>query len=127
MSAGRDQLDTFGQIVVENLRDRAIEFYDILAAAQWKAPSLFNLQEELKTLGEHERTLLRRCIIAALEHGIHDFLFSLQEDRPGIAHVEIFVDGVSIIPLSDGLQAEIFGEDGWFDRFSKFGVPPDTP
>ena len=43
MGARRDPLDTFGQVVVEHVRDRAIEFYDGLAALRWKAPSRIGL------------------------------------------------------------------------------------
>ena len=127
MDIGRDQLDAFGQAVVEHLRDRPIEFYDNLAAGLWKAPSLFGLQSQIQALGEHERALLRRCLIEAIDHGIHDFLFRLQGDGPGLAHIDVLVDGVDIVPLSDGIHAEIFGEDGWFDRFSKFGESSDMP
>ena len=75
-------------------------------------------------LDEQQRALLRRCLVESLDTGLHDFLFRLQEDRPGIDRIEILVDGVSIIPLSDGLQMELFGEDGWLARLSAFGASP---
>jgi hypothetical protein len=32
----------------------------------------------------------------------------------------LFVDGIEVAKLSDGLHGEIFGDEGWIVRYSKY-------
>lgn len=65
-------------------------------------------------------TPLRRrssCLVAAL----HSLLFTMtgEDGTPAIV-----VEGHDVAEDSDGLHGELFGEDGWLARFSKYGAPP---
>ncbi|MEM7084213.1 MAG: hypothetical protein AAF465_15900 [Pseudomonadota bacterium] len=47
---------------------------------------------------------------------MHDFLFALEEKRNDVS---VFVGQCNVAEMSDGLQGEIFTEDGWYERFSQ--------
>jgi len=111
---------------MENLRDPGIFHVDGLLASHWKAPSHKELQALLGTLSEAQRGLVRRAFIASLDYAIHDFLFALQEQSDNDGPVRIRVRGKNVAALSDGLQGELFTEDGWYARFSKHGEPPEN-
>ncbi|MCK6074681.1 hypothetical protein [Paenibacillus silvae] len=117
----KQALDTFGQIVMSDLRDRSIDFFEQLVEGHWKSPSLEKLQAELQELNEKQINLVRSTLIRSLDRGIHDFLFKLQEQADFENDIEIKVQGVDIIQSSDGLQGELFTEDGWITNFSKYG------
>lgn len=68
---------------------------------------------------------MRPAFVEALDEAIHDFLFALQEEADSGGEVAIRVRGKNVATLSDGLHGELFGEEGWFARFSAHGVPPD--
>ena len=127
MKSRRESLDTFGKFLMEHLRDRAIDYYDGLASGHWKAPSLAQLQTDLQLLDERQRSIARRCVVSAVDHALHDFLFALQERADFENDIQIFVDGANIAQLSDGLQFALFTDEGWPARFSKFGESPDVP
>ncbi len=64
-------------------------------------------------------------MIAAVDSGLHDFLFALQEEHDARDGVSVAVDGQSVAAESDGLHGEPYSDEGWFARFSKHGPHPD--
>ncbi|MDQ6423622.1 hypothetical protein RB620_29865 [Paenibacillus sp. LHD-117] len=112
-------LDKFGKLVMKDLRDSSISYFDKLIEGKWKAPSLQNLQNDLKIFNEDQINIIRRALVSSLDTGIHDFLFRLQnEEEDGVI---IEVNGQNLAELSDGLNGELFTEDGWYHRFSEYG------
>jgi hypothetical protein len=124
-----EPLDRFGKFLMENLRDRAINHCEVLLEGRYTAPSLLKLQSNLASLTEEQRAVVRRCVISAIDHAIHDFLFKLHERADFENDIQVLVDGINIDDLSEtgwgGLHYELFGEDGWEARYSKYGEPPD--
>ena len=118
-------LDVFGKLVTERLRDTAVEKFEALSRGKLKAPSLQSLQVALASLNPREREIVRRCLVSSIDSAIHDFLFSLQEGEYEGTSVQVVVGGSDVNELSDGLQGEPYGNEGWISRFSKFGVPPE--
>jgi hypothetical protein len=117
--------DRFGLFIMTKLRDRAIRTVDVLLAGEGKAPSIQQLQNELAALTKDQKDLIRRCVIDSVDDAVHDFLFALQEQTDDELGIAVLVDGENPAQLSDGLQGELFGEEGWMARFSKFGMPPE--
>jgi hypothetical protein len=118
-------LDKFGEFVVAKLRDAAINHADAVLAARWKAPGLQVLQADLRKLTTEQRAIVRRCVIDAVDIGLHDFLFALQEEHDAGAEIAVLVDGQPVAAESDGLHGEPYSDEGWFARFSKHGRHPD--
>ena len=108
-----------------NLRDRAIEHHDLLAKGHWKAPSLQRLQRDLNALNKKQLSIVRRCVVSAVDAGIHDFLFALQELAESEDDIQVLVQGENIGKTSDGLHGELFSDEGWYARFSAYGKPPE--
>ena len=46
------ELDRFGEFLIKNLRDQAINYYDKLSKGEWKAPSLKPLQSDFAYFGQ---------------------------------------------------------------------------
>ena len=115
-----EALDFLGKLVMRSLRDPAIEFVDMLDAGRWKAPELSELQRKFRNMDPDSRKLVRRVIREAVDHSVHDFLFKLYENcEQGKLNIER--KGIKIHSLSDGFHGELFTEDGWQARFSKYG------
>lgn len=125
-SSEQNPLDEFGQFLMVNLRDAAISYFDELATSGWKAPSLAALQAELKSLGAEQLRIVRRCVMSSLDHGIHDFLFKLQESGDLDGNIRVQVQGQDVSAISDGLHGELFTKDGWMAKYSMFGEPQET-
>jgi hypothetical protein len=119
------RLDKFGEFVMKKLRDPAINNVEGLLRSHWKAPALKKLQSSLTKLTPKEKELVRRCVVQSIDTAIHDFLFAVQERADFENDIEIRVDGKNIVPLSDGIHGEAYGDEGWQARFSDFGAAPD--
>lgn len=119
-----NNLEYFGRFIVENLRDRALDHFEILAKRGSKAPALQDLQAALSKLTPAQLEVARRAIRRVIDSAIHDFLFALQEEHDSSGPLEVRVNGEAVAATSDGLHGEPYSDDGWFARFSRFG---DTP
>ena len=86
-----DALDQFGAFVVAKLRDAAIDHADSLLAAHGKAPGLQALQNDLGRLTHEQRTVVRRCVVQAIDAGLHDFLFAQQHQQDAAGEVAVVV------------------------------------
>ena len=124
MTEDAGPLDKFGRFLMENLRDRCLEHYELLAQGKWRVPSIQNLQTDVAAMDERQRDVARRCIVAGVDSAIHDFLFKLQERADFENDIHVIVDGEDVVPLSDGIHGEPYGDDGWQVRFSKYGARP---
>lgn len=116
------RLDKVGEFVTTRLRDRGIACAEQLIAGAWKAPALAGTQASVGRLSLEEQKLVREVVVESIDVAIHDFLFALGETSGFESGVELRCAGVNVAELSDGLQGELFSEDGWVARFSKY--PP---
>ena len=118
-------LDKFGKFIVENLRDKGIDFAEGLLKKQWNAPGLLEMQNEIANLNETQKTAFINAITKTIDGAIHDFLFALQEQADFNNDIQILVDGENIVELSDGIHGEAYSDEGWFAKYSLH--KSDTP
>lgn len=107
-------VDKFGKFIVENLRDKGIDFAQGLISRHWKAPDLLDMQNEIANLNNIQKIAFVKAITETLDGAMHDFLFALQERND----IQILIDGQNIVELSDGIHGEAYSEDGWITKFS---------
>jgi hypothetical protein len=124
--AARDSVDAFGRFLMANLRDEALEYYDLLTRGHWRAPELAPLQGDLGALTARQRAILRRCVVATVDHAIHHFLLSLLEQDDDGGAIRVLARGADVATLSEDLDGELYTADGWLARYSRFGEPPET-
>ena len=113
-------IDKFGKLFVENLRDRPLDYLQLLFDGMCKAADVQRLQSKVSSLSPDVKATVRELVEDLLTNAMHDILFAFQESHDDKTGIEIIVDGEPIAELSDGLHGEIFGEEGWIVRFSKF-------
>ena len=101
------QADAFGKFLVTQLRDQAIEHFDDLAAGHYKSPALLPLQRQLAGLDRETVSIIRRCVVNAVDSGIGHFLFGLQEEHDAGKDVAVLIDGR--YQTKDGTQGSIWG------------------
>jgi hypothetical protein len=120
-----EDLNKVGELLMRSLRDKAIEHFDGVASGKWKAPALAQLQHDVASLSADQKAVVRRCVMDAIDSGIHDLLFKLEEEGHSGGKLELQIGGKSIADMSDGLPGEPYGRNGWQAKFSRFGERPD--
>lgn len=120
--SSNESLDKFGEFIIRNLRDGAIDFFDKLLEGYWKATKLQKIQAELKDFTLEQKNLIRKCFVAGIDTAIHDFLYALEENQAEGDDIQLFVDGTNVLELSESLHSEIISKGKWFSRFSRYKI-----
>jgi len=113
-------LDTFRSFIINNLRDKQIEHFKGLLDGKWRAKKVQELQSQLSKFSREDKKVLANLVDNMLTATMHDLLSAIQENNNLDNTVKVIVDGQNITDVSDGLQGEIFGDDGWIERFSRY-------
>jgi hypothetical protein len=121
----REPLEKFGAFLVRNLRDKMLFDLDMLLRGAWKAPGLQERQKRVSDFSDAEKQVVSDVVESIIRAGMHDLLLALQEEADNAGSVRVLVDGEEVAKLSDGLQAEPFGEDGWIVRYSEYPSQTD--
>ncbi len=115
-----DLLSKFGEDFTVNVRDRVIGIYDKIVTGKMKSKEDLQLSEKLKKLNKEERDITREVVINCIDMVLHEMLdYMSDNEEVGI----YFVDGMSLInasDISDGLAGELYSEDGWLEKYSKY-------
>src|SRR5215216_3144594 len=103
-------LDEFGHQVIKRVRDDAI---------------FFTLREEAFTEAATSEVggapVAERLVRAAVDTALHYFLWLIESDES--LKLEVVAEegsGFDVVAASDGLSGELYTEDGWISRFSRY-------
>nr|WP_092067147.1 hypothetical protein [Dendrosporobacter quercicolus]NSL49713.1 epimerase [Dendrosporobacter quercicolus DSM 1736]SDL50153.1 hypothetical protein SAMN04488502_10164 [Dendrosporobacter quercicolus] len=112
-------LDKFGEVLVENVRDRTISNWDKILSGKMKGLSAQQVLEKIGGFNEEQKEALRWLVPKIVDVSLHNYLAMIEEYED--INVEVVNNGQSgnIRELSDGLAGELYTEDGWISRFSK--------
>ncbi len=89
-----------------------------LESGKIRSPSKQELISQLSEFSDEQKTVIRKLLTECVDCGVHDLLFAIEEEKQDIT---VLVDGENIANESDGLNGEIFTEDGWFEKYSEYG------
>lgn len=114
-----NNLDKFGELLMESVRDRTISNWDKILNGKMKGLSAQQVMEKIEGFSEEQKEILKWIIPKIVDVGLHNFLAMIEECEN--INVEVISNGgnSNIRELSDGLAGELYSEDGWIYRFSK--------
>lgn len=115
-----NSLDKFGQFIVTNLRDKAIEQYLMLERGELRGKAIQELQAKVASLSQDQKEIIRKVVIDVIDTAMHDLLFALQDAHDRNLGVEVIVDGRNVAAESGMLHGEHLGAGGWIERYSRF-------
>ena len=119
-NASQLAVEKFGKLVIECFKDNAVDTFEWFLTDRG-APDLNRvLSARIKDIPDETKDALRDCVIQSVMTGVHDFLHGLEVAQDFGEGIEVTVDGINIVQASDGLNYEIFGEDGFDAKFSNY-------
>lgn len=114
-------LEKFGRVLMAEVRDDAIDKYEAIVAGQMRSAPALELSKELLSLNHDQLSLVRKIVLSSIDDVVHNVLWMLEQHE---GEIELnFSDGpnkANLSEISDGLCGEIYGEDGWIARYSKY-------
>lgn len=114
-------LEKFGQILMTEVRDEAIEKYEMIVSGRMKSTPAIEFNKKLSALSDDQLSLIREVVVNSIDDVIHNFLWMIEQHEDD---VELTCsEGASkanMNEVSDGLSGEIYTDDGWIALFSKY-------
>lgn len=116
----RDVLDSFGEELIHEVRDYSIEqFYNsIHGIANTAERKIF--KEEFQKLSEENKKFVEIIVKKTVDMSIHYFLWMIETSDnfklQSIANNSV----VDLAEVSDGLCGELYTNNGWIQKFSKY-------
>ena len=117
-------LDDFGKFVITNFYEKGMDHLKMLCEQKYKVDK--NLQKQIKGLGDTGVEILEKTCMSTLDTALHDFLFALQDSFDRGSKFHFIVGDTNVAENSDGLNGELYGETGWYRRYSKYGDPAEV-
>jgi RPA family protein len=114
-------LQKFGQILISEVRDEAIDKYEMIAAGTMKSAPAIELHNKLSQFNEDQLSVVRQTVVSSIDDVIHNFLWMLEQHEDDVDllySADEDTDKENIRELSDGLSGEIYTEDGWIAKYS---------
>lgn len=115
-----EKMDPFGKLVMEKLRDISIELCEGLLDARYDSPGHKEMQREIESFSPKQKEVFLKCITYCIDGGINDFLANLDKASRKTKDINISVKNENILHLTESLNHELYGENGWQKRFSKY-------
>ncbi|RKZ38974.1 MAG: hypothetical protein DRR00_33750 [Candidatus Parabeggiatoa sp. nov. 3] len=116
-------LEKFGQILMSEVRDEAIEKYEMIAAGTLKSTPAMELNKKLSSFSDEQLSIVRQLVASSIDDVIYHFLWMLEQHEEDI-DMTCSEDAEStkenVINISDGLSGELYTEDGWIAKFSNY-------
>lgn len=115
-------LDSFGQEFISSIRDQSIFEFEAILNGRMKSKSSIELSNEIKAFDENQINVLKKVVFNSIDSVIYNVLNMLEQNEENMKLL-ISQDGndeKNILELSDGLSGELFTENGWIEKFSKY-------
>lgn len=113
-------LDYFGEIIIEQVRDRSIREWDKTLAGLMKGVKSDQYAKIYHNMSFEQQEYVKAMIPQIIDTTLHYMLWTLEQSKS--IDIGITLDYEKTERLqdkSDGLSGELYTEDGWIMKFSK--------
>jgi len=120
-------LDLFGEELMHQVRDTQIRLWDETFAGTARSSTYKNIYKKLSQSFNEEQLAVLGYLTPWVVDNVIAYLLGMLENEHEAIHISVDADGQtvpSLYAISDGLEGELYAEDGWIARFSK-ERPPD--
>ncbi|NQX66670.1 epimerase [Paenibacillus alba] len=114
----KKHLDTFGEILINKVRDVAIHNWDNIIDGNMKGQRAKEIREKLSIFNDEQIEVLKDVFPMVVDSTLHHLLRTLEQEDAIELSVEVEQKAKRIRDISDGLAGELYTEDGWIMRFS---------
>ncbi|WP_032139593.1 hypothetical protein [Rickettsia tamurae] len=120
MSKKQKLLDKFGSVYIDFVRDGVLTQMLGILNNTTKANKI--LAQKVNEISNESKEIIEIIVQETLDRCLHYTLFMLQEYEDEMALIMYDEDHnqYSLAEISDGLCGELYSEDGWIAKYSKY-------
>lgn len=115
-----DELEVFGRLIIEKVRDVTIQDWDSLVDGKSKGVTAKAVNEKLASFTQEELQIIKWIIPKIVDTTMHNFLCMIESSKK--FDIKVNTENGVVERLqdeSDGLYGELYTKDGWIMKFSK--------
>jgi len=118
----RPILDKFGKALMAQVRDESCSTLQCIISGKMADKHSKGLNRDLRKLklGPEAFEVLGRFLVEAVDIGLANFLEFLDVNEIEVRFRDENRQTRNIQAISDGLAGELYSEDGWIEKFSKY-------
>jgi hypothetical protein len=118
----KDLLDNFGNACIVDVRDEAIEKYEMIVAGKLKSQQAIDQTNMLKQFSAEQLVVIRNMVVGSIDDTLHHFLWMLEQRDEEFNLLVAADDGrkENVTDISDGLSGEMYTADGWIAVYSNY-------
>lgn len=115
----RNVLDYFGKLLMSGVRDETITNWDMIVNGEMKGITAQQVREKISSFSEEQIEVLKWLISKVTDSCLHNILITIEKNDELKVTISDGQIDTNIKQISDGLEGELYTEDGWITRFSK--------
>lgn len=115
-------LEEFGQTLMEKVRDSCYTQFEKILLGQIHSKSAILLHDSINAFDTEDVESLRLVVRDTIDSAIHHFLWMIEqyEEYDLIKYTHDKDKFVSLRDISDGLCGELYADNGWIEKYSKY-------
>lgn len=107
-------LEYFGEKLIKEVRDETISSLDMMIDGKMKGITAQQVKEKISIFNEDQLSVIKWLIPKITDLGLHNLLVMIEQNDD----IKVLVEENDIKEISDGLDGELYAEDGWIEGFS---------
>lgn len=120
-----EKLESFGKEIIDNLRDASIDEYLVIKSGDMKSVDAQNTFKIYTSIDKAHHDKIDAIVLNIIDRVLHNALWMFEQSADYTICEKKSIDpDEDIVELSDGLSGELYSEDGWIEKYSKY--PPNT-
>jgi hypothetical protein len=113
--------ELFGEEFIKACRDRSLNEYLMLKTGEMKSSRARYIYDLISTLNFDDKEKIDIIVTEIINRVLHNTMRLFDESREfGIAEKSKIDPDNDLASSSDGLAGELYGENGWIAKYSKF-------
>src|SRR5580698_409199 len=107
-------LDSFGRILITNVRDEAISDWKMIVDGKMKSERAMKLRQKLASFSDEQRKVFLSLVPEVVDTVLHHFMSMIdQHDDITISIQAANQPAENLKDISDGLPGELYSDEGW--------------
>jgi hypothetical protein len=116
-----EKLESLGKEIIENLRDLSIEEYLAIKKGSLKSRDAQNIYKMFSSVNKEDQDKIDKIVFNVIDRVLHNALWMFEQSKDfTITDKNLISPNEDIVEESDGLSGELYREDGWIKKYSKF-------
>ncbi|MGZ3759795.1 MAG: hypothetical protein ACXVAY_12940 [Mucilaginibacter sp.] len=116
-----EKLESFGKEIIDNLRDASIDEYLAIKNGEMKSLDAQNIFKIYTSIDKVHHDKVDVIVLNIIDRVLNNALWMFEQSKAFTISEKGLIDPKEdIVEISDGLSGELYSEDGWIEKYSKF-------